>query len=157
MEEYPTRFKDITQVIDFAIKREQEAQELYLTYSKSTNRAGFIQLLISMVEMEKEHEKKLLGLKEEGRLNEIYSSGSIQDLKISDYLVEVDFSPDMEYGDFLILVIKKERGSEKLYRHLESLTTDQEVKQIFQIMAEEEKKHKIWAQDRYDLEILKEN
>ena len=157
MKVHPTLFEDITQVIDFAIEREREAQELYLAYTKNTQRAGFIQLLISMVEMEKEHEKKLLSLKKGGRLNNIFPSDSIQDLKISDYLVDIDFSPDMEYGDFLILVIKKESGSEKLYRYLESLTIDQEVKQIFQVLAEEEKKHKIWAQDRYDLEILKEN
>ena len=157
MEAYPTRFEDITQAIDFAIEREREAQELYLAYIKYTQRAGFIQLLISMVEMEKEHEKKLLSLKAGGKLNHIFPSGSIQDLKISDYLVDIDFYPDMEYGDFLILVIKKESSAENLYRYLESLTTDQEVKQIFQVLAEEEKKHKIWVQDRYDLEILKEN
>ncbi len=147
----------MNQVIDFAIEREREAQEIYLGYYKTTDRIGFRQLLLSMAEMEKEHEKKLTMLKQGIAQNRVFSSGKIIDLKLSDFLVNVEYSPDMDYGDFLIVIIKKENEAEQLYKRLESLAEEREVKQLFWSLADEERKHKAWAQDRYDLEILKEN
>ncbi len=157
MEKHPFQFENMNQVIDFAIEREREAQEIYLGYYKTTDRIGFRQLLLSMAEMEKEHEKKLTMLKQGIAQNRVFSSGKIIDLKLSDFLVNVEYSPDMDYGDFLIVIIKKENEAEQLYKRLESLAEEREVKQLFWSLADEERKHKAWAQDRYDLEILKEN
>ncbi len=53
--------------------------------------------------------------------------------------------------------MKKEEKSYELYKWLEGKARDSEIKYIFRRLAEEEKKHKKWAQDRYDLEILTEN
>ncbi len=157
MEKQPFQFENMNKVIDFAIERERESQEIYLGYYKTTDRIGFRQLLLSIAEMEKEHEKKLTMLKQGIAQNRVFSSGKIIDLKLSDFLVNVEYSPDMDYGDFLILIIKKENESEEFYKRLESLVEEQEVKQLFRSLADEERKHKAWAQDRYDLEILKEN
>lgn len=150
-------FENVKQLIDFAINREREAQEIYLAFLGNTRRSGFRQLLISMVEMEKEHEKKLLKLKEGAQLEQIFSIEKEEDLKLNAFLVDVPFSTDMDYGDFLILVIKKEQASVELYEHLGTLADNHEIMHLFRVLSEEERKHKTWAQDRYDLEILKEN
>ena len=153
----PTRFENIEEIIDFAIKREREAQATYLSYAGQTGRRGFSELLLSMAEMEKEHELKLTALKQGQSTAELFTPSKLEDLGLAEMLVEVPFSADMDYGDFLVLVIRKESEAEQLYRKLGSLTTSPEVRSMFALLADEERKHKDWAQERYDEEILKEN
>lgn len=153
----PTSFDSIEAIIDFAIEREREAQSTYYSYARETERRSFSQLLLSMAEMEKEHERKLVALKQGANLAGLFTPPKAEDLGLTEMLVEVPFSPDMDYGDFLILVIRKEGEAEDLYRKLEGLTDSGDVKNMFRLLADEERKHKNWAQERYDQDILKEN
>ena len=153
----PIRFDNIEEIIDFAIQREREAQASYLEYARATERRGFSELLLSMARMEKEHERRLLELKQ-GRSSEgLFTPPQTEDLGLTETLVDIPFSPDMDYGDFLILVIRKEGDAEKLYRRLQSLASNADLSGMFQVLADEERKHKDWAQERYDEDILKEN
>jgi rubrerythrin len=153
----PIRLDDFEDIIDFAIQREREAQATYLSYARETDRRSFSELLLSMAEMEKEHERKLLALKTGQRGPKSFTPPKGDDLGLADSLVAVSFSPTMDYGDFLILVIGKERQAEQLYRKLESHSTSSELRSTFHLLADEERKHKDWAQERYDEDILKEN
>ena len=153
----PTSLDSIEAILDFAIEREREAQSTYYSYARDTERRGFSQLLLSMAEMEKEHERKLVALKQGANLAGLFTPPKAEDLGLTEMLVEVPFAPDMDYGDFLILVIRKEGEAEDLYRKLEGLTDSGDVKNMFRLLADEERKHKNWAQERYDQDILKEN
>ena len=148
---------DIKEIINFALEREKESQEVYLDYVRKTERIGFRQLLLSMVDMEKEHENKLQELKERKDQSSLFSGSENFKGRLTDFIAQEEFSPDMDYGDLLVLVIKREEKAEKLYEELKLLAVDTEVKELFSWLAEEEGKHKTWAQDRYDLEILKDN
>jgi rubrerythrin len=154
----PRRLENMEEIIDFAIQREREAQATYLSYAGQTDRRSFSELLLSMAEMEKEHERKLTALREGGSAAaELFTPPRGKDLGLADMLVDVPFSPGMEYGDFLVLVIRKEREAEQLYRKLEGLSARSDVRNLFALLADEERKHKDWAQQRYDEDILKEN
>ena len=153
----PTRLESIEDVIDFAIQRERDAQATYLSYAGRTERRGFADLLLQMAEMEKGHELKLAALKRGENTATLFSPPEGEDLGLAEMLVEVPFSADMDYGDFLVLVIQKEREAEKLYRRLGSMTNSPDVRSLFGMLADEERKHRDWAQERYDEDILKEN
>ena len=153
----PTRLGSIEEIIDFAIEREREAQATYLSYAGQTGRRSFSELLLTMAEMEKEHERKLTALREGKSTAEAFTPPKGADLGLAEMLVEVPFSPTMDYGDFLVLVIRKEREAEQLYRKLQGLTTSADVGNMFALLADEERKHRDWAQERYDEDILKEN
>jgi rubrerythrin len=103
----PARFESIEEIIDFAIQREREAQSTYLSYAAQTDRRSFSELLLSMAEMEKEHERKLTALKQDRSTASLFTPPKGDDLALAQILVEVPFTPEMEYGDFLILVIRK--------------------------------------------------
>jgi rubrerythrin len=90
-------------------------------------------------------------------MTELFTPPKTEDLGLAEMLIEVPFSPEMDYGDFLILVIRKEGEAEALYRRLGGLTENMDVKKMFRLLADEERKHKDWAQERYDQEILNEN
>ena len=144
-------------ILDFAILREREAQEMYLGYAARTDRKGLRSLLLTMADQEKWHEQNLRELKSGKGTASIFSGSVLQDIEISKYTVEQTYSPDMGYQEFLLLVIKKEDKSMALYSRLEAMASDEESKLLFKGLAEEEKRHKTLAQDRYDLEILTEN
>jgi rubrerythrin len=153
----PQRLETIEEIIDFAIEREREAQATYLSYAGQTGRRSFSQLLLSMAEMEKEHERKLTALRQGSTTTAAFTPTKGADLGLADMLVEIPFTPTMEYGDFLVLVIRKERDAEKLYLKLSGLTTSEDLRNMFTLLADEERKHRDWAQERYDQDILKEN
>ena len=155
--EQSLEFGSIEEILEFAIDRERKAQQMYLAYAGSTDRKGFQKLLLSMAQMEKEHERKLTELRRGDRAGELFRPLTGSDQKLDEVLVPVPFSPDMEYGDFLILVIQKEGEAEQLYGRLSGLARDSGAGALFQVLAEEERKHKAWAQDRYDRDVLTEN
>ena len=148
---------NVVEVIESAIRKEQEAQQMYLGYAGSTRRPGFRQLLLTMVDMEKEHERRLQELKRKEGMAQAFRPIGEGTLRLDDYHVEVPFSPEMEYGDFLLLVARKEEKAERLYEKLQSLATDDDTRWLFALLANEESKHKAWARERYDQDILKDN
>lgn len=104
---------------------------------------------------EEAHKRKLLNVKEGKKLKE--AEKKITDLKISDYLVERQPSPDMDYQDALILAMQKEKASCRLYNVLAESATNEDLQNIFLSLAQEEAKHKLRFEIEYDQEILKEN
>lgn len=155
--ESPQSFASIEEIIDFAISREREARRTYLAFAQSTDRKGFRQLLLTMADMEGEHEKKLLELQRRGPQPGLFRPPSGPDLRLSGQLQQVPFSPDMEYGDFLVLVMKKEAEAEALYKRLAGMAASAEVRGLFELLAREEATHRAWAQERYDEDVLRDN
>jgi rubrerythrin len=153
----PRTLATIKAVLDFAIQRELEARDLYLRYAARTDRQGLRALLVTMADQEKWHEQSLRELRSRESLEPLFQKPHAIDLKISEYTADVEFDPEMSYQDFLLLVVKKEEKSFALYLWLEARSEDEELRLLFKGLAEEEKRHKSLAQDRYDLEILTEN
>ena len=143
-----------TELIDFALKEERESRNFYRLYAKAAERRGFQALLISIIEMERSHEKKLLEMKELHTLEQTFSADLLNSLNIETPADETAFSPEMEYRDFLTLSINREEAAEQLYRQLSSTVQDQELQHFFVVLAAEERKHKDWLQQRYDIEML---
>ena len=82
----------------------------------------------------------------------------VLDLKIGDYLVEVNTArDDMSYQESLIIAMKEEKSAFKLYSDLAAMTANNEFKQMFLMLAQEEAKHKLRFEIEYDDNILQEN
>ena len=143
-----------SELIDFALKEEREGQNFYRLYAKAAEHRGFQALLGSIIEMERTHEKKLLEMKELRTLEQTFPAALLNSLNIKISADETVFSPEMEYRDFLTLLISREETAEQLYRQLSSAVRDQEPQHFFTVLAAEERKHKDWLQQRYDIEML---
>jgi len=57
----------------------------------------------------------------------------------------------------LILAMKREKSAFKLYTDLSNLVKDQDIKELFRSLAQEELKHKLRFELEYDDNILGEN
>ena len=147
-------FKDVNEVLDFAIKREQDAANFYSELAERVDKKLKDEFKFLALE-ELAHKRKLMAVKEGKKL--LDSNNMVQDLKISDYLVEMKPRADMNYQEVLMLLMQREKAAANLYSFLAKRAADKELKEMFLGLASEELKHKLRFEIEYDREIFKEN
>lgn len=148
-------FKSIDDILDFAINAEQEAVDFYNQLAENSKTQDMRHVFTSFAQEEMEHKTRLTKIKSEGLYQ--FEKKKIVDLKISDYTVNVKPSPEMSYRDALMLAMKKEKAAFKLYYELSERANNDEMKDIFLSLAQEESKHKLRFEIEYDEYVLKEN
>jgi rubrerythrin len=148
-------FNSIDEILDFAIKAEQEAVDFYTDLSKQSVNNEMKLVFEEFAMEEVKHKARLTKIKEEGIFEMKFEN--IADLKISDYTVKLQPYPDMSYQDALILAMNREKAAFKLYTKLSTKTDNPELKTIFLSLAQEESKHKLRFELEYDEYILREN
>ncbi len=79
-----------------------------------------------------------------------YEIKKIPDLKISDYLVDIEYEEGMLMSDILRIAMKREEQAVHLYRDLADKSMDKEIEKMFQLLAQEESKHKLALESMYD-------
>ncbi len=149
-------FESINEILDFAIKDELRASNLYADLAKKSRNREIQKVFEQFSIEELGHKKKLEAIKSGNKI--IVPVEKVQDLKIGDYIVEVKTSrDDLNYQDALIVAMKEEKAAFRLYTDLASKTDDPAAKEIFLMLAQEEAKHKLRFEIEYDDYILKEN
>ncbi|HEC41348.1 MAG TPA: rubrerythrin [Bacteroides sp.] len=149
-------FNSLEEILEFAIKDETRAANLYADLAKRSRNKEIQKVFEQFSKEELGHKSKLERMKageSPGIPNE-----KVQDLKIGDYLVEVNTSrDDLSYQDALIIAMKEEKSAFKLYSDLAARIDDPSAKDMFLMLAQEEAKHKLRFEIEYDEYILTEN
>ena len=149
-------FKTIDDILDFAIKDEIRASNLYAGLARKSRSKEMQKVFEQFSKEELGHKKKLETIKKGGKMAP--SNTKVQDLKIGDYLVEVKTSrDDLSYQEALIIAMKEEKAAFRLYSDLAARTSDPTAKETFLMLAQEEARHKLRFEIEYDDNILKEN
>ncbi len=149
-------FKTLQDILDYAIGEEEKAAALYADLAKRSRNREMAQVFTQFSKEEMGHKKKLQNIKGSNKV--VIPEEKVQDLKIGDYLVDIDKSrDDLNYQDALIVAMKEEKAAFKLYSDLAGKTDDAEAQGIFLMLAQEEAKHKLRFEIEYDENILKEN
>jgi rubrerythrin len=148
-------FKSVEDILDFAIRAEQEAVDFYSDLASRSKNNQMKKVFREFAGEEMKHKSRLLGIREEKTL--VLSGETVRDMKIADYLVDVKPTPDMTYSDALILAMKKEKNAFRLYSFLSEETTDPLLKGLFLTLALEESRHKLRFELEYDEFVLREN
>jgi rubrerythrin len=127
--------------------------DFYDKASKMVKHSGTKDLFLDFMKQEEGHKRKL----EEAEVGKI-ALGKIEkipNLKISDYMVETELKPDISYGDILRIAMKREERSVKLYTDLNEKNQDENLRNLFTFLIQEESKHKYYIEKLYDDEVLK--
>lgn len=148
-------FNSIDDILDFAIGNEQAAVDFYSELAGNSRNDEMREVFTQFAKEEMGHKSKLLKVKTEGTFN--IQRQEILDLKISDYVVDVEAKPNMSYEEALVLAMKREKAAFKLYTRLSEKTQDEHIRQIFQSLAIEESKHKLRFEVEYDEFVMREN
>lgn len=148
-------FESIEAVLDFAIAREEEAFDLYHGLAAQATDSQMEKLFTSFAEVEAGHKTRLEGIKEGTTYLPVREKQT--DLKIADYLVGVEPSPDMSFQDALVLAMKREQAANALYTHLAAIIDESFLSELFTQLAKEEAAHKARFENLYEEHFLKEN
>ncbi len=144
------------EIIQFAIDNEKNANALYSNLAKKTKNAGGKVFFEELAAMEKAHQAKLEKLDKD-----YFDSCELkppQDLKISDYLVDVEINPDSSYQDILLFAAKSEKAAFNLYSDFARMYSNApEIKKIFDVLAQEEASHKLKLEREYDDNVYTED
>ena len=139
-------------VVSFAIEKEEKAMEFYQKCADRAKNPGIKQFFLEMVEEEKKH-RDLLQILDIGALEKVQLD-KVEDLKISDYMVDVAFRDDLTYQEALALAMKKEEKAKAFYGGWRTKCMHQKTAKLFQILEVEESKHKRKLENMYDEQIL---
>jgi len=148
-------FQTVDDILDFAMNSEQEAVDFYNELAAHSKNEEMQQIFNQFAQEEIGHKAKIRKLKEEGSYH--LEKKQVEDLKVSDYMVHVEPSPDLDYQDALVLAMNKEKAAFRLYMDLSEKAHNEEMKQLFLSLAQEESKHKLRFELEYDENVLKEN
>lgn len=149
-------FNSIDDILDFAINEEQIAADFYTALASKMKHQEMKDTFEQYAIEELGHRAKLEAIKN-GKQYQL-SEKKIADLKIGDYLVDVDTEKTkITYQEALTIAMKKEKAAFKLYMDLATASNDTASKDLFMMLAQEEAKHKLRFEVEYDSNILTEN
>jgi len=142
-------------ILDFAIRGEEESVEFYTDLAKKSARPGMERIFLEFADEERKHKAKLLAVKAGKQLQP--AAAKIADLRITDFLVDVEPTPDLDYQGALIVAMKKEKAAFALYNQLAELAPEASLRDLLLALAQEEAKHKLRFELEYDQVVLKDN
>jgi rubrerythrin len=148
------KFNSIEEILDFAIAGEVESNQFYMDLAEQMENRAMSEVFEGFAKEELDHKARL----QEVRNGAVQPTiEKVSDLKITDYMIDVKPSPNMDYQSAIILAMKKEKAAFKLYTALASRTQEPELRDMFLSLAQEEAKHKLRFEIEYDDEVMKEN
>jgi rubrerythrin len=145
----------VGEILDYAIDQEQQAADFYASFAVRAEKAGMKKMLLEFAEEEIRHKERLLAVKAGER--KLTPEKEILDLKVSDYLVEVEAGDNISFQDALIVAMKRERAAFKLYSDMAQKVPDANLKEVFLGLAKEESKHKLFFETEYEERVLMHN
>jgi rubrerythrin len=145
-------FRTIDDVLDFAIRREEAAAQLYESMAQNVERPEMRAALLDFAEEEKRHKQRLLKIKQ-GELPAV-SVEQIADLKIAEYVELPDVNAKMDYPDALRFAMNSEKAAFRLYSDLAAISGPK-IAAVFRSLAQEEAKHKLRFEVEYDDNVLR--
>lgn len=143
-------FGSIDEILKFAIKNEKEAVQFYTTLAKEATRASIKATFEDFAKEEKNHVALLSDISGNKEKIDAYQFKKITDLKISDYMVEIEYKEGMPMPEILKIAMKREEKAVKLYSAMADQTDHADAKKVFKILVQEESKHKLALESMYD-------
>ncbi len=125
--------------LDFAIQREEQAHRFYTLLARWAKTEEMRDVLTNFAQEELQHKATLTSLK---RQKAKPPEEKLRSLRISDYMTDVKPKLEMTYEDKLVYIMKKATDSLRLYRDLAAIAADDDLRNTFLALAQDEAKHK---------------
>lgn len=149
------KFESVDEVLDFAIRDEEEAAKLYARLAQKMDTPRMREIFESFAREELEHKNKLLDAKKGKVLVNVQRK--ILDLKLAEQLMDVPPTEDLDYQQALILAMKAEKAAFQLYSKLAEVADSDDVRMMLEELAREEAAHKLRFELEYEDRFMDEN
>jgi rubrerythrin len=132
----------IEEILEKAIEKEIEAQELYRNLYEMMENQAARDILQQLVKVEEKHEA-LLRRYQRGELGEgALEAGHVLDYRIAEHLEQPEISPGMKLDEVLLLAANREKASYQFYIVLAGAHPMGPVKTLLEDLASQELEHK---------------
>jgi rubrerythrin len=148
----------IEEVLETAVQREIEAFNLYSDAAQGTNNGPLRNALLEMAEQERGHRVKLENIAA-GNVRwavRMAKTQAVTDLRLSDHLEGGSLEPNANYHDILLFAAKREKAAFDFYKAMAEIVDDTLIQNIFEMLANEELKHKNRLERMYEDEVYQE-
>lgn len=149
------RFNSVDDILNYAIRKEEDAYRLYMDLANRMDRPAMKDVFIGFAREEEGHKARLQRIKQGQQL--LSAEQKILDLKLGDYIADVDVHGDLTYQQALVVAMKEEKAAYLLYMSLADVADDPGVREMFLGLANEEAKHKLRFETEYDELVFREN
>lgn len=141
--------KRIADILDIAIKREEEAYDFYMDIHAKVSDASVKSTLEFMAGEEKKHKAFLVSYRDGHFGDKGLRMSDVVDYKIAEYLEEPEMSADSKPEDVYLVASHREARSHQFYTEMANLHAEGELREMLLKMANEESKHKEKAEYLY--------
>ena len=148
----------IEKALQMGVTMEEGAIKLYTETAEKVKNPGSKQLLLELAEDEKKHRAYFIRALENPQMT-VNIGGiktEINDLKVTDNLIETPLSPDAGYQDILIFAAKSEKTASDFYIALAEQFKNHELGKMWETFAQQELAHKQKIEKEYDDVVLAE-
>jgi rubrerythrin len=144
-------FKTFAEVIGFAVMREEESHQFYRALAEKTTDPFLKPLFTEFAREELQHKKILLTIDADALEKMFEKIVKKQDaLGIAKKFENIEASPEMAFGDALILAMKREDKAFELYSLLAEISEDDDLSILFLGLAREEEQHRTKIEQTYN-------
>lgn len=152
------QFNSVEAVLKRAIQLEEEAMTLYSSAAQSVQDDAVKQRLEEMAAEERGHKAKLEDVLAGNVRWAIRRSRAepVTDLRLSDHLVGGSLDPDADYQDVLLFAARREKAAHDFYRAMGEMVEDKLTQNLFEMLAQEELRHKYVLEKTYEEVVYKD-
>ncbi len=139
-------------IIKRAIVLEDESANMYLAAAGGAKNAPIRKRLEEMAAQEQGHKAKL----EEILAGNVRwairraKAEPVQDLRLSDHLEAKPLDADADYQDVLLMAARREKAAYDFYMAMSEFVDDKLIKNVFEMLATEELRHKYEVEKTYE-------
>ena len=134
--------RTVSEIIEIAIKREEEAYDFYLDIQAKVADAAVKDTLKFIAGEEKKHREFLVKYRDGGFGVDALRMNDPIDYKIAEHLEEPEVKADMRSEDVYLVAAHRENRSHQFYTELAGLHPDGELNELLLKVASEELRHK---------------
>jgi len=145
----------IEEALRFAIRREVDAAKGYAEMSRKAKNESS-KALLEELSSEEENHRRLLEDLAAGKAVPLMT-GEVEDLHLSDSIIEEPLEEGSGFQDLLIFAAKKEAQAVELYTRLLKQCPRPDQKRLFEFLVQQEKIHKLKLEKEYEAAILPED
>jgi rubrerythrin len=152
------QFSSVEAVLKRAIQLEVEAMTLYSNAAQTVKDDAVRQRLEEMAEQERGHKAKLEDVLSGNVRWAIRRSKAepVTDLRLSDHLVGGSVDPNADYQDVLLFAARREKAAHDFYKAMGEMIEDKLTQNLFEMLAQEELRHKYVLEKTYEEVVYKD-
>ena len=139
--------QELIEIIDFAIKGEEEAHQFYLDAKEKVTEDTLKDLFQDLADEELEHKEFLSEFKESDA--QTIRIKPAADYKIAESSEAPEFTTDVSLPEAIMIAIKNEESSMNMYQGLAQAAEDVEIRDVFTGLANMELLHKSRLEEVY--------